>query len=242
MIRWFEQLNLSPTERRVAIGGACLVALLLNYWFIWPYFSEWGQVEREWDKLSGQKTLYFKEVSQKAAYQKRLAELEGSGAQVLPEDQANTVQSSIVSAAGTNGINILKITPQLVSLRTSASKDTNFFDEQIVTVELSAREEGLVSFLHALGSSASMIRVRDMSRLKLDNSGQNLSANVTFVASFQKAVKPAKSPANPVPTNGPAGKPAAKAAVTNLSSAAATRPDPKPKSAGTNAAPKKASP
>lgn len=238
MIRWFEQLNLSPTERRVAIAGACLVALLLNYWFIWPYFAEWGQVDREWDKLTAQKTLYFKEVSQKAAYQKRLAELEGSGAQVMPEDQANTVQSSIVSAAGTNGINILQITPQLASLRTSAAKDTNFFDEQVVVVNLSAREEGLVSFLHALGSSASMIRVRDMSRLRLDNSGQNLSANVTFVASFQKAVKAPKAPVAPGSTNRPAGK----AAATNVSSAAASRPDPKPKSTGTNAAPKKSSP
>jgi hypothetical protein len=34
-----------------------------------------------------------------------------------------------------------------------------------------------------------MIRVRDMSRLRLDNSGQNLSASVTFVASFQKKSK-----------------------------------------------------
>ena len=128
MMRWFDKLNLGPSERRIAIAGACLFALLLNYWLIWPYFSEWGQVEREWDKLAGQKAIYFKEVSQKAAYQRRLIELEGSGAQVMPEDQANTVQSSIVAAAGTNGVNIIQITPQLATLRTSASKDTNFFD------------------------------------------------------------------------------------------------------------------
>jgi hypothetical protein len=227
MIRWFDQLNLSPTERRIAIFGACLVALLLNYWLIWPYFSEWEVVERDWAKLTAQKATHFKEVSRKAAYEKRLKELEGSGAQVMPEEQANSVQSSIVTSAGTNGVNIIQITPQLASLRLGASKDTNFFDEQVVVVSLSAKEEGLVSFLHALGSSASMIRVRDMTRLRLDNSGQNLSASVTFVASFQKAqkaqaagtpvlpMKPAPgtaSPAGPakegVPTNALPKKPA----------------------------------
>ena len=85
----------------------------------------------------------------------------------------------------------------------SASKDTNFFDEQIVIVDLTAKEEGFVDFLYALGASDSMIRVRDMSRLRLDNSGQNLSASVTFVASFQKKPKAAA----------PAGTSSAKAAT-----------------------------
>jgi hypothetical protein len=55
-----------------------------------------------------------------------------------------------------------------------------------------------VNFLYALGSSDSMIRVRDLSRLRVDNSGQNLSASVTFVASFQKKPK-AAAPAGPGP-------------------------------------------
>jgi hypothetical protein len=91
----------------------------------------------------------------------------------------------------------------------SASKDTNFFDEQIVIVDLTAKEEGFVNFLYALGSSDSMIRVRDMSRLRLDNSGQNLSASVTFVASFQKKPK-AAAPAGPA-SKATESKPGAKA-------------------------------
>ncbi len=241
MMRWFDKLNLGPSERRVAIAGACLFALLLNYWLIWPYFSEWGQVEREWDKLAGQKGIYFKEVGQKAAYQRRLNELEGSGAQVMPQDQANTVQSSIVAAAGTNGVNIIRITPQLATLRTSASKDTNFFDEQVVMVKLNAKEQGLVSFLHSLGSSDSMIRVREMSGLRLDTSGQNLEADVTFVASFQKANKPNK----PTPTQSAAGStnpppamPGAKG-TRGASGAKGTPGDSGPKASVTNATSKK---
>ncbi len=207
MMRWFDRLNLAPTERRLAIVGICVVALLLNYWLIWPYFSEWGQVDRDWTKLESQKSLYFKEVSKKTSYEKLLKELEGAGGQVLPEDQANRLQSSIIAAASTNGVNIGRVTPQLASLRMGAAKDTNFFDEQIVVVELTAKEEGLVNFLYALGASDSMIRVRDMSRLRLDASGQNLSAAVTFVASFQKAGKPASPRAGAAPAASAASRP-----------------------------------
>jgi hypothetical protein len=191
MTGWFDRLNLAPTERRWAIFGLCLVGLLLNHWFIWPFFAEWDVVARERTKLDGQKQIYFKEVSKKASYEKLLKELEGAGGQVMPEEQANRVQQGITSAAATNGVNLGRVSPQLASLRTSASKDTNFFNEQIVVVDLTAKEESFVNFLYALGSSDSMIRVRDMSRLRLDGSGQNLGASVTFVASFQKKPKPA---------------------------------------------------
>jgi len=189
MTGWFDRLNLAPTERRMAIAGLCILGLLFNYWFIWPYFAEWDVMARDRTKLEGQKQIYFKEVSKKSSFEKLLKELEGAGGQVLPEEQANRVQQGITAAAATNAVNLGRVSPQVASLRMSASKDTNFFDEQIVIVDLTAKEEGFVNFLYALGSSDSMIRVRDMSRLRLDNSGQNLSASVTFVASFQKKPK-----------------------------------------------------
>lgn len=198
MTRWFDRLNLAPTERRMAIVGLAVMGLLFNHWFIWPYFGKWELMVRERTKLEGQKLIYFKEVSRKAAYDKLLKELEGAGGHVLPEEQANRVQQGITAAAATNGVNLGRVSPQIASLRMSSSKDTNFFDEQIVIVDLTSKEEGFVNFLYALGSSDSMIRVRDMSRLRLDNSGQNLSASVTFVASFQKKPK-ASPPAAPGP-------------------------------------------
>ncbi len=230
MTRWFDRLNLAPTERRMAIVGLCVMGLLFNYWFIWPYFSEWDVMVRERTKLEGQKQIYFKEVSKKSSYEKLLKELEGAGGQVLPEEQANRVQQGITAAAATNGVNLGRVSPQVASLRMSASKDTNFFDEQIVIVDLTAKEEGFVDFLYALGSSDSMIRVRDMSRLRLDNSGQNLSASVTFVASFQKKPK-AAAPAAPKTASSPStAKPAASG-----SSAPGSGSTSKPKSS-TNAA------
>jgi hypothetical protein len=214
----------------MAIVGLCVMGLLFNYWFIWPYFSEWDVMVRERTKLEGQKQIYFKEVSKKSSYEKLLKELEGAGGQVLPEEQANRVQQGITAAAATNAVNLGRVSPQVASLRMSASKDTNFFDEQIVIVDLTAKEEGFVDFLYALGSSDSMIRVRDMSRLRLDNSGQNLSASVTFVASFQKKPK-AAAPAAPKTASSPStAKPAASG-----SSAPGSGSTSKPKSS-TNAA------
>lgn len=214
MTRWFDRLNLAPTERRMAIVGLCVMGLLFNYWLIWPYFAEWDVMVRERTKLEGQKQIYFKEVSKKSSYEKLLKELEGAGGHVLPEEQANRVQQGITAAASTNGVNLGRVSPQVASLRMSASKDTNFFDEQIVIVDLTAKEEGFVDFLYALGASDSMIRVRDMSRLRLDNSGQNLSASVTFVASFQKKPKAAA----------PAGSSSAKAATGVKPATAENRP------------------
>ena len=39
MTRWFDRLNLAPTERRMAIVGLCVMGLLFNYWCIWRIFN-----------------------------------------------------------------------------------------------------------------------------------------------------------------------------------------------------------
>jgi hypothetical protein len=86
-----------------------------------------------------------------------------------------------------------------------------------------------------------MIRVREMSRLRLDNSGQTLGANVTFVASFQKATKPNKStPPKPASgsTNMPPSMPGAKG-LPDASGVKGTPGDPRSKASVTNATSKK---
>ena len=231
MSGWFDRLNLAPTERRWAIFGLCLVGLLLNHWLIWPFFADWDVMVRERTKLEGQKQIFFKEVSKKSSYEKMLKELEGAGGQVMPEEQANRVQQGITAAASTNGVNLGRVSPQLASLRASTSKDTNFFDEQVVIVDLTAKEESFVNFLYALGSSDSMIRVRDMSRLRLDNSGQNLGASVTFVASFQKKPKPAAAAgtgAKAAPTGSAGQKNSPIPGATNSSTAKSSGTSPSP--------------
>ena len=43
MKKYFAQLR--PFERRLAVGVVVVVFLVLNYVFIWPHFSDWGNLQ-----------------------------------------------------------------------------------------------------------------------------------------------------------------------------------------------------
>lgn len=88
---------------------------------------------------------------------------------------------------------------------TPGSSTNQFFDEQIVSVGVTAADKEMIDFLVALGSGDSMIRVRDMD-LKPDPPQYRLLAKISLVASYQK--NPKTPPASP-PARGPvpAGRP-----------------------------------
>ena len=205
MNAWLDRLNLQPQERRLVLGGIVIVALVLNYWIIWPYFKDWSKLRSDLGKAESRKTLYLAEIGKKPAYERQLKELEKAGAGgVLEEEQANRVQSTIYTQAATQNITIVRLTPSRSLGQTNA-----FFDEVSMTVELIAGEGELVNFLHSLGSGDSMIRVRDISRLRLDGSQTKLQTTLTLVASFQKKVKAVAPPSKPstatvVKSKGPA--------------------------------------
>ncbi len=52
MKKYFAQLR--PLERRLAVGVLVILFLVLNYVFIWPHFSDWGNLrQRGWMTPSG---------------------------------------------------------------------------------------------------------------------------------------------------------------------------------------------
>ncbi len=205
MTSFLDKLNLSPFERRLVIAGFVVFALLANYFAIWPYFGEWSQVSREQDKQVRRRSTFMGEIGKLSTYERQMGELERAGAQVVAEEQANRLQSTIITAAQTHGVYIQRITPQVLPARMANQQTNQFFDEQVVTLTVLAKEEPLVNFLYSLGSGDSMIRVRDITNLRLDTSQQQLSASLTLVASFQKKIKasaPAPGPASARPTPG----------------------------------------
>ncbi len=210
LLGWLDRLNLDPQERRLVLGGVVLLALVLNYWIIWPYFGEWSKLTTEIDKQERRRSQFAVELGKKATYERQLKDLQRTGAGgVLEEEQANRVQSSIYTEAATRGVSVVRLTPNRALSQTNA-----FFDEVSMTVEVIAGEGELVDFLHSLGAGDSMIRVRELNRLRLDSSQTRLQATMTLVASFQKKPKapqapPAKRPAQPVVA--PKGAPAAPA-------------------------------
>lgn len=228
----FDKLNLQPHERRFVVIGTVVLLLLLNYLVIVPYFKEWKVVQEDLDKTEAQNTKFKTEIDKRATYEKRIAELkknEGANILDLPENERATYVMRTIQQTAEENMVAMPSLRQITSLSRGLSGQTNqFFDEVTYSADVNAGESELVNFLHQLGKSDAMIRVRGMNNLGLDPSQRRLKTTLTLVASFQrKTPLPAAKPA--APTNTPSAKvmPPAKAT---------TAPARLPMGASTNAA------
>lgn len=145
-----------------------------------------------------------------------LAKMESDGMAVPAEDQSVEFMRTIQAQAGQSGVGITGYGHQ-----TSRTND-QFFTELSQTISGVATEKQLVGFLYDLGSGNSMVRVRSLS-VHPDQSRQQLNANVTLVASYQRRAQPqTAAPAVARKSNPPAAAPSSPAP----SSAAPPRPAP----------------
>ena len=111
-----------------------------------------------------------------------LAKLESEGAAVPAEDQAIEFMRTIRLQAGQSGMGITSFGHQ-------TTRTNQFFSEQSQTISGVSGEKQLVEFLYHLGSGSSLVRVRAIS-VHPDQNRQQLSANITLVASYQKNQQP----------------------------------------------------
>ena len=198
MKKYFTQLR--PFERRMAIGVVVVVFLVLNYWLVWPHFSDWGNLHRRRDAARNQLKLYQTTIAQTDACQKQVNSLQSQGEFVALEDQAVNMLRTIQSQSAQSGVGIVNNSRQIT--RTNDA----FFVEQVQNITVLADDEKLVDFLYKLGSGASMIRVRDL-EMQPDSAKRSLNANIRLVASYQKMATPAGQklpPATPAATLKPA--------------------------------------
>ncbi len=195
MTGWFDRLNLQPQERRLVLGAIVVVALVLNYWVVWPFFQDWPKVNRELEEVYRVKARYTTETSKTNQYAKRLLSLRSMGAQVAAEDAPTRLQVTILTTANTTGVQVNRLIPVTQPARVGANNRTNqFFEEYQVTVDVISGEQELVDFLYQLGSGDSMVRVRDVNNLRLDPSQTKLSCSLTLVASFPRRTPVAAPP------------------------------------------------
>jgi len=183
--------NLRPSERRLVVGIAVVFFVVINFWFVIPQFGEWGRVQaRMWEANEKLRT-YQKEIDMIPKYQKAVKQLESEGQSVPPEEQTAQFSRTIQNEQARSGVQILSTSKMQV-------RTNQFFIEQSQSISLQGREAQLVDFLYNLGSGNSLIRVRDLS-LRPDPPRQQLTANVKFIASFQKAAsaKAGAAPATP---------------------------------------------
>jgi Tfp pilus assembly protein PilO len=182
MKKYFSQLR--PMERRLVVGVAVVLILVLNFVYVWPHFSDWGNLRGRLDEARRKLKLYQTAIAQIPSYQALVKNFEGQGQFVAPEDQAINFTRTIQSQSAQSGVGILN-----TSRQTTHTNDA-FFIEQVQNINVTATDAQLVDFLYKLGSGASMIRVRDL-ELQPDPARTHLTANIRLVASYQKNPAPA---------------------------------------------------
>jgi len=178
MKKYFAQLR--PMERRLVVGVAVVLVLVLNAVFVWPHLSDWSKLRVRLDEAHRKLKLYQTAVAQIPTLTTDVKKFESAGEFVAPEDQGINFMRTIQGQSAQSGVAIVNTSRQLT--RTNDA----FFVEQVENINVLATEEQLVDFLYKLGSGASMIRVRDL-ELQPDPPHQRLNANIRLVASYQKS-------------------------------------------------------
>ena len=79
----FDKLNLRPQERRLVVIVGMVIFVLLNMWFVWPYFDDWGTTKGEIERNRTTLQRYNTEIANKTKYEGRLRELETTGSEML---------------------------------------------------------------------------------------------------------------------------------------------------------------
>jgi Tfp pilus assembly protein PilO len=184
MKSFFAQLR--PMERRLAVGVLVIFILVLNWWFIWPHFSDLGKLRQRIKVAQEKLVMYQTAVAETPKYEAMVKKYESAGQFVAPEDQAINFMHTVQSQAASSGVGIS-------GYSRSTMRPAQFFTEQLQGINVVATDAQLVDFLYKLGSSASMVRVRDL-ELQPDGPHQHLNANIQLVASYQNKPRPVAAP------------------------------------------------
>jgi Tfp pilus assembly protein PilO len=186
MKKYLDQLQ--PNERRLVVAVMVVVVLVLNFMFIWPHFSDWGKLSGRLASARTKLKLYQSATNMIPGLQADVKQFESSGESVASEDLAIDLMRAIQAQAAAAGFGIQNFS------RSITHTEDPFFVEQVQNITVLAKEDQLVNFLYKLGSSASMIRVRDL-EMQPDPPHQRLNANIRLVASYQKSsgARPAKT-------------------------------------------------
>ena len=169
-------------ERRLVIGVGIVLLLVLNWAFVWPDLSDFGNYRDRLGSASSKLKRYQAAIAEVPALKDKLKHYESEGQFVEVQDQGVSFLRTVQNQSAQSGVQVLNFSP--------AHTQTNdmFFFEQVQNINVLAQEANLVDFLYKLGNDASMIRVHDLT-LQPDPPRQRLSADIRLVASYQKSPK-----------------------------------------------------
>jgi Tfp pilus assembly protein PilO len=173
----FDKMNLRPQERRLVVIVGLVIFVLLNMWFVWPFFDDWGTTRDQIEKSRATLERYKKEINQKARYEARQREMETTGSQMLQSE--NDLQRVVQTQAAASGIQVVRGPVPI-----SVGKTNQFYQEIGVSLDFTSGGKEVVDFLVGVAAQNSMIRVREMS-LSPEPNQQRLRGRLVFVGNFQ---------------------------------------------------------
>ena len=196
----FTRWNLRPFERRLVVGTAVVLFLVINVVWVWPHFSDWSAMKKRMGDAVWKQEIFQREIDKLPTYKREIATFEKSGAPVPLDDAAVQLMRTVYQQAGQFHVDLNSANAR------SRSVTNLFFIEQSLNTTGVAKDEDLVKFLYGLGSDASFIRVRDLT-LRPDAPRYRLVVTLQLVASYQKNPKTAAPAVNTKTTNAPASTP-----------------------------------
>lgn len=194
MSTFLDRLNLGPQERRLVVGAVAVLFVLLNTWFVWPHFKDWGRMQAELRTAEDTLAKFEAEVGKLPDYEQKKQKLESADSSVGSSEQALQLQKIVYAQVTRSNVRVNTYNSS-DPRRPTANKSSQFFEEQTLKITISdTGDKELLDFLVALGADNSNIRVRDMD-LKPDPSQMKLMGSITLVASYQ--VNPSPKPGKP---------------------------------------------
>ena len=161
MNQFLNRLNLRPQERRLIVGVAAILFVVVNLWLVWPHRHDWKAAADQLEETQTRLQRIRRETDpvRVADYQARLKEFEGEGEMVLPAEQTYELAGAIISQANKNRVSIQNNSEIPLP---SGAKTNEFFEEKARQITFTAMEKDLVDFLIGIGSGNSMIRARNI--------------------------------------------------------------------------------
>jgi Tfp pilus assembly protein PilO len=180
---FFDKLNLRPQERRLVVVVSLVVFILLNMWFIFPFFGDWGKVQNDLRKDASTLDRYSREIAKKAQYERKQRDLEQTGSEML---NSETEFSRIISGQAANaGVYVSDLRPMVGG--SIGGKTNQFFVEQSISVQFSSGGKEIVDFLVGIAAQNNMIRVREMNlRPDPPQNPTKLAGNIVFAGNYAR--------------------------------------------------------
>ncbi len=189
MLKFFDRLNLTPSERRLVVIVAAVAVVVLNYWLVWPRFRDFGDLADEIESMRAKKRIYEAEIARAPAYREILQKLQAQGS-ILPSGEEQILfRSEMERLARDVGLHV----PRWGEVLPERGGGTNAFFESISLTmnQVAGTEAQFVEFLYRVGASNSTIRVKELTLAPgaYDHRAggrTNLVGTIKLVASVQK--------------------------------------------------------